>query len=245
MKTFFRNILPIVMLVAASSAAAQEAGDDILKTTNAYVNFQDSVSNMQMKVLRQGRVEVEYDMKVHKLDSQRMRIEFLQPVREKGRRILRVGDKMWMFLPDLGKPIVISARQSFLGSSFSNGDLLRTDLVADYTSTVVREEMVDGAPAQVLELRARKAEVAYDRIMLWVDKASKRPLREEFFTLSGKRIKVITFAKPAKFGDVEVNTEMRVDSDLNPQEQTVLTISRLALRQKLTNAMFQKDSFDR
>lgn len=245
MKTLFQHILPIVMLVAASSAPAQEAGDNILQTTNAYVNFQDSVSNMQMKVLRQGRVEVEYDMKVHKLDSQRMRIEFLQPVREKGRRILRVGDKMWMFLPDLGKPIVISARQSFLGSSFSNGDLLRTDLVADYTSTVVREEMVDGAPAQVLELRARKAEVAYDRIMLWVDKASKRPLREEFFTLSGKRIKVMTFSKPAKFGDVEVNTEMRVDSDLNPQEQTVLTISRLALRQKLTNAMFQKDSFDR
>jgi len=245
MKKLLQTLLPMVLLVAAGGAAAQDAGDDILKTVNAYVNFEDSVSNLQMKVLRQGRVEIEYDMKVHKLDSQRMRIEFLQPVREKGRRILRVGDKMWMFLPDLGKPIVISARQSFLGSSFSNGDLLRTDLVADYTSKVVREEAVDGVAAQVLELRARKAEVAYDRIVLWVDKASKRPLREEFFTLSGKRIKVMTFAKPAKYDGVEVNTEMRVDSDLNPQEQTVLTVSKLALKQKLSNAMFQKDSFER
>ena len=245
MQKLFRHILSLVLLVGANGAAAVESGDEILRSVNTYVNFQDSISTMQMKVLRQGRVEIEYEMQVHKLDSQRMRIEFLQPVREKGRRILRVGDKMWMFLPDLGKPIVISARQSFLGSSFSNGDLLRTDLVTDYAATIVREEALEGVPAQVLELRARKAEVAYDRILLWVDKASKRPLREEFFTLSGKRIKVMTFARPAKFDGVEVNTEMRVDSDLNPQEQTILTVSRLALKQKLSNAMFQKDSFER
>jgi outer membrane lipoprotein-sorting protein len=233
------------ILANATGAAAQDNANEMLKSVNAYVNFQDSVTAMQMQVLRQGKVEAEYDMRVHKLDSQRMRIEFLRPVREKGRRILRVGDKMWMFLPDLGKPIVISARQSFLGSSFSNGDLLRTDLVADYTAQVMREEALDGIAVQVLELRARRAEVAYDRIVLWIDKRSKRPLRQEFFTLSGKRIKVMHYSKPAQFDGVEVSTEMKVESDLNPHEHTLLTISGLALRQKLSNALFQKDSFDR
>jgi outer membrane lipoprotein-sorting protein len=245
MKNFATGVLAAIAMSCAPLAFAQHSADEMLKPINAYVNFPDSVTVMHMKVIRDDKVEAEYEMKVHKLDSQRMRIEFLQPVREKGRKILRVGDKMWMFLPDLGKPIVISARQSFLGSSFSNGDLLRTDLVADYTAAPVREETLDGAAAQVLELRARSADVAYDRILLWIDKASKRPLRQEFFTLSGKRIKVMSYSKPVKFNGTEVNTMMKVESDLNPREHTVMTISGLAMAQKLAPALFQKDSFDR
>lgn len=245
----FRIGLAVLATLAAlaghGAAPAQEVADETLKQVNAYVNFPDSVTRMEMQVLRGKNVETEYEMKVYKLDAQRMRIEFLQPTREKGRKILRVGDKMWMFLPDLGKPIVISARQSFLGSSFSNGDLLRTDLVADYTSTVLRTEALDSVDAQVLELKARSNEVAYDRILIWIDKQTHRPLRQEFYTLSGKRIKVLSYSKPAKLGGKEVNTVMTVESDLNPNESTVMTISGLAVQQKLAAAMFQKDSFTR
>lgn len=219
--------------------------DQVLAQANGYVHFPDSVTQMSMQVLKDNQVEVEYAMAVQKLDSQRMRIEFSRPASEKGRMLLRVGNKMWMFLPDLGKPIVISARQSFLGSSFSNGDLLRTDLVADYTAAIVREEEIAGTQAYVLELKARSSDVAYDKILMWTDSATGRPLRQEFFTRSGKRIKAITYSRPQKFSGIDVNTEMVVDSDLNPKERTVMTISGLATRQKLPAALFQKDSFER
>jgi outer membrane lipoprotein-sorting protein len=239
-----RYILAAI-IVSVFNIAHAEVADDVLKSVNAFVNFQSSITKMKMQVVRKGKIETEYLMSVKKLDSERMRIEFSLPVREKGRKILRVGGKMWMYLPDLGKPIVISARQSFLGSSFSNGDLLRTDLVLDYSASFLREELQSGVAVQVLELKAKSVDVAYDKILLWIDKASKRPLREEFYTLSGKRIKVMTLSNPVNFGKTTANTTMKVDSDLNKDEYTVLTIIELAVNQKLPAALFQKDSFDR
>lgn len=244
-----RKVFMVVLVLLASlpllTVAADPSADQMLAQANAYVNFPDSATRMHMEVLTDQKVEVEYDMNVMKLDSQRMRIEFLQPASEKGRKVLRVGNKMWMFLPDLGKPIVISARQSFLGSSFSNGDMLRTDLVADYLPSLLREEELPAGKAWLLELRARSPEVSYDRILMWVEKGSMRPLRQEFFTLSGKRIKTISYSKPSKLSGVEINTVMEVVSDLNPHEQTKMTISALSTNQKLTAALFQKDSFAR
>jgi outer membrane lipoprotein-sorting protein len=229
--------------VAGMPAGA--TADRLLALANAHVHFPDSTTTLTMQVTRDGRIDASYGMLVNKLDSDRMRIDFTEPAREKGRKILRVGDKMWMFLPDLGKPIVLSARQSFLGSTFSNADLLRTDLVVDYSATLDGEHELDGVATIVLELRARNADVAYERIRLWIDKASSRPLREDFFTVSGKRIKSLVFSKPAHMGGVDLSTVVKVDSDLNPRESTTLTISALAVHQKLSRALFQKDSFAR
>jgi outer membrane lipoprotein-sorting protein len=241
----FKLICAVFITFFINIAQAQVPADEVLKSANGFVNFPSSITKMRMQVVRKGKVESEYLMNVKKLDSERMRIEFSLPIREKGRRILRVGGKMWMFLPDLGKPIVISARQSFLGSSFSNGDLLRTDLVLDYSASLLREEMLSGVAVQVLELKAKSVDVAYDRVLLWVDKTNKRPIRQEFFTLSGKRIKVMTLSSPLSFGKTTANSIMKVESDLNKDEYTVLTIVELSVNQKLPAALFQKDSFDR
>jgi outer membrane lipoprotein-sorting protein len=246
LSTFVRSMVALsAIALAAAANAAEPDADALLRAANASIHFDDSTTQMQMRVLRDGQLEAEYEMNVHKLDTQRTRIEFTQPAREKGRRLLRVGDKMWMFLPDLGKPIVMSARQGLLGSSLANGDLLRVDLVADYAPTSVREEAIGDVAAQVLELKARSPESAYDRILLWVEKASQRPLRQEFYTVSGKRLRTINYGKPATFGGIAVNSEIDVESTLMPRDRTVLTITGLAVRQKLPAGMFQKDSIDR
>lgn len=225
--------------------AGEVDADKLLAQANTFMNYKNAVTNMHMQVLHDEEIETEYEMKVQKLDGEHMRIEFTAPQREKGRKLLRVGDKMFMFLPDLGKSIVISARQSFLGSSFANGDLLRTDLVADYAPAYLRDEKLGGANAEVLELRAKRPDVTYDRIVMWIDSASKRPLRQEFYTLSGKRIKYIEYRHPVHFGDLEVNSELFVQSDLNRHESTLLTISAHTVGNTLPVALFQKDSFAR
>lgn len=243
MKALFLGCI-LAGLSALANAIDVDA-DKSLARANTYMNYKNAVTNMHMQVLHDEEVETEYEMRVQKLDSDHMRIEFTAPQREKGRKLLRTGDKMFMFLPDLGKSIVISARQSFLGSSFSNGDLLRTDLVADYDPTYLRDESLGGTNAEVLELRAKRADVTYDRIVMWIDKASKRPLRQEFFTLSGKRIKYIEYRHPKHFGELEVNSELFVQSDLNRHESTLLTISAHTVGSILPVALFQKDSFAR
>ena len=52
---------------------------------------------------------------------------FLAPPSDKGRVTLRLGDNMWLFIPDVGRAIRITSLQSVTGSVFNNADILRID----------------------------------------------------------------------------------------------------------------------
>lgn len=146
-----------LLLLSLANASAQHApepsAEQMLASATRFVSFSDVETTLDMEVSNAGDVQKSYRMQVKAKDRDRMRIEFQQPARKKGRVLLRVKDKMWMFLPDLGKSIVISARQSFLGSGFSNGDLLRTDLLADYAPRLLGIDTSAGVPAYQLELQ--------------------------------------------------------------------------------------------
>ena len=40
---------------------------------------------------------------------------FLEPASERGRSTLRLGDNMWLYIPNVGKPIRITSLQSVIG----------------------------------------------------------------------------------------------------------------------------------
>ena len=48
-------------------------------------------------------------------DNDKMVSAFLQPESEKGRTTLRVGDNMWLYLPDVGRAIRVTSMQSVIG----------------------------------------------------------------------------------------------------------------------------------
>ncbi len=45
---------------------------------------------------------------------------FLEPASEKGRSTLRLGENMWLYIPNVGKPIRITSLQSVIGGVFNN-----------------------------------------------------------------------------------------------------------------------------
>jgi len=44
---------------------------------------------------------------------------FLDPASERGRSTLRLGENMWLYIPDVGRPIRITSLQSVVGGVFS------------------------------------------------------------------------------------------------------------------------------
>jgi len=45
---------------------------------------------------------------------------FIAPASEKGRSTLRLGDNMWLYIPNVGKPVRITSLQSVVGGVFNN-----------------------------------------------------------------------------------------------------------------------------
>lgn len=121
---------------------------------------------------------------------------FLAPASEKGRSTLRLGDNMWLYIPNVGKPIRITSLQSVVGGVFNNSDILQLDYAAEYN--VERTE--ETANEYLLYLKAKTKTVAYDRLKLWADKGKKLPVKIECLTEANMLIKTLYFKDVKEFG---------------------------------------------
>jgi hypothetical protein len=121
---------------------------------------------------------------------------FIAPASEKGRSTLRLGDNMWLYIPNVGKPIRITSLQSVVGGVFNNADILSLDYAAEYD--VEKSEETGGE--YLLFLKAKTKTVAYDRLKIWADKKSVLPTRIECLTEANMLIKTLYFKDVKSFG---------------------------------------------
>ncbi|MCB1826253.1 MAG: outer membrane lipoprotein-sorting protein [Candidatus Competibacteraceae bacterium] len=157
-------------------------------------------------------------------------VEFKQPPKIKGQKLLTVERNMWFIKPGLRKAVPISARQRLLGQA-SNGDVAATNYAGDYQAVLLGEEMVNGDNCYRLELTARENQVTYDRILYWVSKSRHVGVQAEFYTVSGKLFKRATF----EYGNqidyqgqhIPFVSKMIIIDEINKNNKTTLEYSNI------------------
>lgn len=148
---------------------------------------------------------------------------FLAPASEKGRTTLRLGENMWLYIPNVGKPIRITSLQSVVGGVFNNADILNLDYTQEYSVEQVEEK----GGEYLLQLKAKTKSVAYDRIRMWVDKAKHLPTRLECLTEASMLIKTIYFKEVKDFGGGLVRPAViETDSPLFKGYQSVMIFAK-------------------
>jgi len=121
---------------------------------------------------------------------------FLAPASEKGRTTLRLGENMWLYIPNVGKPIRITSLQSVTGGVFNNSDIMQVDYSAEYD--VLGSE--NGDSGYILELKAKDKTVAYDKLKMWASQDDV-VIKIECYAASGMLIKTLDFKEPKDFGN--------------------------------------------
>ncbi len=130
--------------------------------------------------------------------------EYLAPAREKGTKMLKLEDKLWIFSPSTDRTIQISGhmlRQSVMGSDLSYEDMMDDpNLTKKYDAVVVGSENFDETECWIVEMTAKTEDVAYQMRKLWVDKTRYIPLKEELYAKSGKLLKKTELSDITKHG---------------------------------------------
>jgi outer membrane lipoprotein-sorting protein len=153
---------------------------------------------------------------------------FLAPPSDKGRATLRQGDNMWLYIPNVGKPVRITSLQSVVGGVFNNSDILRIDYAVEYNA----ESAVEEKDSWLLSLKARTGEVAYDRLKMWVDRKVLLPTRIEAYAASGLLIKTLHFKDIKDFGGgIRRPATVETDSPLYKGHKSVMLYSNLKKRE--------------
>jgi hypothetical protein len=149
---------------------------------------------------------------------------FLAPASDKGRSTLRLGDNMWLFIPNVGKPVRITSLQSVIGGVFNNADILSLDYAAEYDVEKVEEK----GNEYFLQLKAKTKTVAYDRLNLWADKSRKVPVKIECLTEASMLIKTLYFKEIKDFGGGLVRPSvLETDSPLYKGYKSVMLFAKI------------------
>jgi outer membrane lipoprotein-sorting protein len=175
----------------------------------------------------------------HIKDLDHTLVEFTTPPSEKGKSLLALGEDLWLYLPNLKKPVRISYQQRLVGD-VSNGDMARSNLAADYAATSAGEETVNGQETYVLDLTAKTDQKTYHKIKYWVAQGSYRPVKAEFFTVSGKSIKTGTYEDFRSVAGAVRPMRIVFQDSLQPERKSILEFKDM-VRKKLDGRMFTKD----
>jgi outer membrane lipoprotein-sorting protein len=139
-------------------------------------------------------------MKYLKSGKEKFRLWFQEPAAVRGQELLRQGENNWLYMPALKRSVRLASRDNFQGGDFNNADVLRVNYEADYAPQLLAD--TEGvADSYLVELKAKSKDAAYDRIKLWVRKADQLPIKAEFYTESGKMLRMAEFSDVKDFGN--------------------------------------------
>jgi outer membrane lipoprotein-sorting protein len=131
--------------------------------------------------------------------------EYLSPPREKGTKMLKLKDELWIYSPATDRTIKIAGhmlRRSLMGSDVSYEDYMEDPKLSNiYDAKLVGVERVQERDCYVLDLTAQKEDVAYYRRKIWIDKERYLPLQENRFAKRGKLLKTFVINEVFKIED--------------------------------------------
>jgi hypothetical protein len=153
---------------------------------------------------------------------------FLAPPTDLGRTTLRLGDNMWLYIPEVGKPLRITSLQSVVGGIFNNSDLMRLEFSTEYDVQGIEEQ----GEEYLLDLKAKTGAVAYDQLKMRVDRKLLLPTVIEAYAASGMLLKTLRYKKVKDYGNGLVRPSvMETDSPLYQGYKAVMLFAKIQPRE--------------
>lgn len=176
--------------------------------------------------------------------------EYLSPARERGKKMLKVDDQLWIYTPEPSdRVITISGhllKQSVMGSDLSYEDLMNNDsLLTDYDAVIVGEEQLNDRPCVVLELTAKQSDASYARQKLWIDTERWLTVQSHLMAKNDKLLKQFQVTDVFELSDRWYPKEMHFKDMLASGNGTVYIIDSIDLDTPIPDSLFTKAALRR
>lgn len=240
-------IFPALILLLANTAFTQPlTGEEILEKIDRNMVVEQALSVNRMIIHGRSGTRT-LTSKTWVKGRDKAFVEYLSPPREKGKKMLKIGTKLWTYTPEPHDRIITIAghllRQSAMGSDLSYEDMTENDnLLEAYTAEIVAEDRFEDRDCYVIELTAKKRDIAYHSRKIWVDKIRWLPLKEERFARSGRLLKNFTIIESFQLEDRWYPKEMTFKDMLSRGKGTQYIIESIDFQVQIPDYKFTKAS---
>lgn len=198
-KLLILSILSVSMLTLGAQTA-----DQIIERIDKNMSSDSKIieSSMTIHGKRNSRT---LTSKSWSVGNKKSFTEYLSPASDKGTKLLKLENQIWIYTPSADRTIQISGhmtRQSVMGSDLSYEDMMDDRPLKEvYSSKIIGQENIGDRKTFVLELTAKVEDVAYASQKMWVDVERFIPLKQELYAKSGQLLKRIELSDVERIGD--------------------------------------------
>jgi len=238
----------VIVILCIASARAQDA-KEIVRKANDLLRGSHTYSEISMTIIKPEWTRA-ISMKSWSLEPDYALMYITEPAHDKGSVTLKRKNEVWNWVPSIQRVIKIPPSmmlQSWMGSDFTNDDLVRqSSLVDDYVHTIVGEEVSEGNSCWKIQLLPKpEAGVVWGKLIMWISKGSYLQLRIEYFDEDGNISKSFIGSKIKTFDDRSVPSHWEMIPANKPGEKTVLEYHQLKFSVNLDPGFFSEQNMKR
>lgn len=244
------SALIIAFLFFSSPAWPQElTATEIVRKADERMRGNSSYAELTMDIIRPEWKRT-MSMKSWSKGSDYALVYIVSPAKDKGTVSLKIANEMWNWLPSIERSIKVSPSmmmQSWMGSDFTNDDLIRqSSIVNDYNHAIVGEETIHGILSYKIELIPKpEAPVVWGKIITWISKENFNQLKAEYYDEDGSLINVMTGYDLKMLDGRLLPTRWEMVPADEPGKKTVMTYTDIDFNVKLDDSFFSKQNMNR
>ncbi|MDH5367537.1 MAG: outer membrane lipoprotein-sorting protein [Cyclobacteriaceae bacterium] len=163
-----------LLFFASSIFSYGQNAIDIIRKTDEKLRGKSNSSEMKMTIVR-PEWKREITMKGWALGTEYSIILITAPARDKGQAFLKRENEMWNWQPTIDRVIKLPPSmmlQSWMGSDFTNDDLVKeSSVVNDYTHVLEKDSVINGMEVYKITLTPKsEAAVVWGKVVTYIDK---------------------------------------------------------------------------
>ncbi len=242
------KFLVILFILSQGRLFARDA-TEIVRKANELIRSKGSYSKVRMKVIKPDWSR-EMEMKVWALEPDYSLLLITKPAKNKGYVTLKRKKEVWNWIPTLHRVIKIPPSmmlQSWMGSDFTNDDLVRqSSIVDDYTHTIIGSEPMEGYDCYKIRLTPKpEAGVVWGKIITWISKKGYIQLKADYYDEDGMLIKSMIGSKVKKMGGRMIPSYWEMIPVNKPGQKTVFEYLDIKFNVKHKPSFFSQQNMKR
>ncbi|WP_148899787.1 outer membrane lipoprotein-sorting protein [Fodinibius salinus] len=230
-----------VALLFARPAQSQDA-TEIVRKANEKMQGKSSQVKMTMQIVRPNW-ERSISMKAWSKGQDYSLILITGPARDKGSAYLKRGNEIWNWQPSINRTIKMPPSmmsQSWMGSDFSNNDLVReSSIVVDYNHTLLGDSTLSGYDSYKIEMIPKpEAPVVWGKVISFISKDKYMQLRAEFYDEDGELVRLMKGSKVKEMDGRIVPTRMEMIPVDEKGNKTVINYDKMEFNIDISQRFF-------
>ncbi len=241
-------LIALSFLVLATTSMAQNA-KEIVEKANQLTMGKSSQGEIKMTIIRPDWSRT-VEMKSWSRGNDYYMILITAPARDEGQVFLKRGNEMWNWMPTIDRMIKIPPSmmsQSWMGSDFTNDDLVKMNsVVDDYNHSLLGEEKVGDYDCYKIQLMPKKdAAVVWGKVILWVAKKEYYEMKMEYFDEDMNLVNTMIAGDVQQFDDRKLPAHLEMIPADNPDQKTVMDMKNMKFNTDIPETFFSQQNMKR